>query len=97
MRRNLIAFLISFTAPLIVGYIVISINIDQSVPGATEIELIGRCNLIYFDTRLQPVNTLVFGCPRMDMFCCGPFLYNTPGLRIHGTITLMNLTDKIKY
>jgi acyl-CoA synthetase (AMP-forming)/AMP-acid ligase II len=42
MRRNLIAFLISFTATLIVGYVVLSINIDQSVLGAIDIELIAR-------------------------------------------------------
>jgi hypothetical protein len=62
MIRNLVAFLISFTATLIVGYVVLPINIDQRVLGATAIELISRCNLIYFDTRLQPANTLAFGC-----------------------------------
>jgi len=78
MRRNLVAFLISFTATLIVGYVVLSINVDQPVPGATEIELIHRCNLILFDTRLQPINTLVFGCPRMDMFRLWPLPMKHP-------------------
>jgi len=78
MRRNLVAFLISFIVTLIVGYLVLSINIDRSVPGASAIELIGRCNLILFDTRLQPVNTLVFGCPRMDMFRLWPLPIQHP-------------------
>ena len=78
MRRNLIAFLIAFTATLIVGYVVLSINIDRSIPGATEIKLIGRCNLIFFDTRLQPVKTLVFGCPRMDMLRLWPLPFKYP-------------------
>jgi hypothetical protein len=47
-------------------------RIHVSVPGATEIELVTKCGLIYFDTRLQPVNTLVLACPRMDMFRLWP-------------------------
>lgn len=45
MKRNLIAFFISFTVTLIVGYVAISIQVDHSVPGATAFELIGICNL----------------------------------------------------
>jgi hypothetical protein len=47
-------------------------RIHESIPGATDIPLIARCELIYFDTRLQPVNTLIFGCPRMDMIRLWP-------------------------
>jgi hypothetical protein len=78
MRRNIIAFLISFTATLIVGYLVLSINIDQRVPGDTEVELIGRCNLILFDTRLQPANTHILVGPRLDMVRLWHFLITHP-------------------
>jgi len=80
-----------------VGSILISINIDRSIPNATEIDLIGRCNLMFFDTRLQPVNTLVLGCPERTCFGYGPYQYNSPGLRILGTKTHMNLLDKMRY
>jgi hypothetical protein len=66
MRRNIIAFLIAFYVTLIVGYVLLFTETSQTIPSATDIELVARCKLIYVDTRLQPVNTLVLACPRMD-------------------------------
>ena len=84
MKRNLIAFLVSFIATLIVGYVVLSINVDRSVPGAPAIELIGRCNLIFFDRRLQPVNAFVFGYPRMVVIRLEPLPTQQPYVKDRG-------------
>jgi hypothetical protein len=67
MKRNLIALLISFTVTLIVGYLLLSLKIDRSVPGTIGIQLIARCELVYFITRLQSVNMLIVAYPRMDI------------------------------
>ena len=78
MKRYFAAFMISFTITLVVGYIVTSFNIDRSIPGSPTIELVGRCELIYFSTSLQPVNTLVIACPGMDYFRLWPLPITHP-------------------
>jgi hypothetical protein len=67
MKRNLIAFLVALIVTLLVGNYLLTSRVSETIPCATDIELIARCKLIYFDTRLQPVITLVLACPRMDM------------------------------
>jgi hypothetical protein len=66
MKLNLTAFLMAFVATLILGYAIFGINIHKSIPGATDIEIGRGCELVYLDTRLQPFNTLVLMCPRVD-------------------------------
>jgi hypothetical protein len=63
---------------LFIGTVLIVSGSHESIPGATDIPLIARCKLIYFDTRLQPVNTLVLACPRMDYFRLWPLPFQHP-------------------
>jgi hypothetical protein len=63
---------ISFIISLALGYALLATRTRDIVPGATSIELVGRCKLILFDTRLQPMNTLVLACPRTDLIQLWP-------------------------
>lgn len=56
---------------------------SEFVPGATACALVCRCELIYFDTKFQPVNTLVLVCPGKDMIRLWPW----PVQRIPGAFT----------
>jgi hypothetical protein len=40
--------------------------------------ILARCELIYFDTKLQPLNTLVLACPRLDYFRLWPLPFQHP-------------------
>jgi hypothetical protein len=64
------------TLSLACGFLVYRIH--ESIPGATDIPLIARCELIYFDIRLQPVNTLMLACPRMDYIRLWPLPIKQP-------------------
>jgi hypothetical protein len=66
MKRYLMAFLISFFSTIMIGYAVFVIRIDRPLDGATSISVGMGCELVYFDTRLQPFNTLVLMCPSND-------------------------------
>ena len=77
MKRNITALLISFSITLIFGLFLVS-RVDQRILGARSIKLIPACELIYFDTRLQPVNTLVLACPHMDMIRFWPLPIQRP-------------------
>ena len=81
MKSYTIAFLIAFFTTLILGYDVSGIHIHESIPGATDIELVSRCKLVYFDTRLQPFNTLVLMCPRVDAIRLWPLPIIQPWFR----------------
>jgi hypothetical protein len=75
---TVIAFFISFIISLALGYALLATRTSDIVPGATAIELVGRCQLIFFDTRLQPMNTLVLACPRHDMIRLWPLPVQQP-------------------
>ena len=78
MKRFVLVFLATFFIALCIATVFFVSRIHESITGATDIPLIARCELIFFDTRLQPVNTLVFGCPRMDMFRLWPLPIQHP-------------------
>ena len=72
MRRLIALFLlvifICFWLTSIIGFL----RSSETVEGATKYELIGQCSLIHFDTRLQPIETLVLACPKADMIRLWP-------------------------
>ena len=78
MDRRVVIFLVTLFLMLSLATTFFVSRNHESIPGATDIPLIVRCELIFFDTRLQPVNTLVFGCPRMDMFRLWPLPIKHP-------------------
>ena len=72
MRKNVIVFVLSFLITFLLGYGLLNVNSYRPVEGVTALRLVGRCELEYFDTTLQPTNTLVLSCPRMDMIRLWP-------------------------
>jgi hypothetical protein len=50
------------------------------MPETITIELTGRCALIHLDTTLQPVNTLVLTCSKLDMIKLWPLPVEQPWL-----------------
>ncbi len=78
MKSYLTAFLIAFLATFVLGYAIFVIRIHESIPGATDIEIGRGCELVYFDTRLQPSNTLVLMCPGVDAIRLWPFPMKQP-------------------
>lgn len=68
----------SWVSLILNPYVPIRILNSIEMLSATDIPLIARCELIYIDTRLQPVNTLVLACPRMDMFRLWPLPMQHP-------------------
>ena len=78
MRRKVVLFLIFAVIILTLGVGLLASRIHEIVPGAITIELTGRCALIHFDSTLQPVNTLVLACPKMDMIKLWPLPIEQP-------------------
>ena len=72
MRRNVVVFVLSFLITFLLGLGLLTIRIYQPIDGVTALRLVGRCQLEYFDTTLQPINTLVLSCPKMDMIRLWP-------------------------
>jgi hypothetical protein len=66
MRRDVMAFALASLNTFLLRYGVLTINSYRPVEGVTALRLIGRCELEYFDTTLQPINTLVLSCPIVD-------------------------------
>jgi hypothetical protein len=50
----------------------------ESIPGATYVEIVGKCDLVYIDKRLQPFNTLVLNCSGVDSIRLWPFPIQQP-------------------
>ncbi len=75
---TVIAFFISFIISLALGYALLATRTRDIVSGATSIELAGSCKLILFDTRLQPITTLVLACPRTDLIRLWPLPMQQP-------------------
>ena len=78
VMRQVFAFILAFGISLALGYAFLASRTSEGVPGATSLKLVARCELIYFDTRLQPVHTLVLACPRMDMIRLWPLPVQRP-------------------
>ena len=72
MRRNVIVFALAFLVTFLLGFGLLTFRIYQPIDGVIALRLFGRCELEYFDTTLQPTNTLVLSCPRMDMIRLWP-------------------------
>ena len=72
MKSNLIVFILSFLITFLLGYGLLTTIVYQPIEGVTVLRLVGRCELELFDTTLQPINTLVLSCPRMDMIRLWP-------------------------
>ncbi len=51
---------------------------DRSISGAVIYRLPARCELIYFDTSLQPVQTLALACSQKDMTRLWPLPVQSP-------------------
>jgi hypothetical protein len=73
MSKNATAFTLAFLIAFILGYGLLTVRIYQPIEGVTALRLVRRCELEYFDTTLQPFNTMVLSCPRMDMIRLWPF------------------------
>ena len=78
MRRKGVLFLIFAVIILTLGVGLLASRIHEVIPGAITIELAGSCTLTHFDTTLQPVNTLVLACPKMDMIKLWPLPIEQP-------------------
>ena len=78
MDRRVVIFLATLFLMLSLATIFLVSRIHESIPGANDIPHIVRCELIYFDTRLQPVNTLVLACPRTDYIRLWPLPIKRP-------------------
>jgi hypothetical protein len=72
MKRRVLFFLVTIFVKITLAFGFLLSRTHLSIPGATDIELLARCELTYFDTRLQPMNTLILACPRMEMIRLWP-------------------------
>ena len=78
MKHGILVFIVTLFIMHSLGTVFFVSSIHESIPGATDIPLIVRCELIFFDTRLQPVNTLVLAFLRMDLICLHPLPIKRP-------------------
>ena len=78
MLRKVVLFLIFAAIIFTLSVSFLSSGIDEIVPGALAIDLTGSCELIHFDTTLQPVNILVLSCSKMDMIRLWPLPIEQP-------------------
>jgi hypothetical protein len=78
MNQSLFRFLVALGINLILGLAILSSMTSDIMPGATSTTLIGRCELIRLDTRLQPQYTIVLACPRKDMIRLWPLPVQSP-------------------
>ena len=65
MKKFLLSFFLTLVLGLVVGNWLLN-HIEHLLPGATMVGLPFECHIIIIDTRLQPENTIVGGCPRLD-------------------------------
>jgi len=72
MRSNFVGFVIAFLITFLLAYGLLFIRIHKPIDGVTVITLNARCQIEYYDNTLQPINTLVLSCPRMDMIRLWP-------------------------
>jgi len=54
------------------GYILLASRMSEIVPGATAYQLMSKCEFIYFNKSLQPVNTLALACSGIDLIRLWP-------------------------
>jgi hypothetical protein len=82
-------FLLSFLVVILVSFLLTS-RLDQSIPGATSMELVAGCQLEFLDTTTQPNFTALLACPGKDYIRLWPLpvtqpwfedLYETPAPR----------------
>ena len=77
MRQKTAAILAFLVIVLgLIGYGLITA--DRPVPGAISYQLPMRCEIIYFDTNLQPTRTLALACPGVDMIRLWPLPIQHP-------------------
>jgi hypothetical protein len=66
MNRRIVILILTLFVNLSMAYFFLVSRTHESIPGATNMELFGRCDLVLIDTRLQPFNTLVLNCSGVD-------------------------------
>ena len=76
--RRVFAHILLFVITVALGYAFLESRTHEIIPGATTFELVGRCDLTFYDTRLQAVDTVTFGCPRMDSIRLWPLPIQHP-------------------
>jgi len=67
MQRFVVIAIMIIVIGLVLGIILLTSRINEMVPGATTLQLSNNCDLVYFDTTFQPINTLVLACSRIDV------------------------------
>lgn len=70
----ILAFLVIIVGAI--GYVLVTA--EKLVPGAISYHLPARCEIIYFDTSLQPTRTLALACPGVDMIRFWPLPIQNP-------------------
>ena len=67
-RRSSKAFLAGLLLGILVGLptIFLATRISKPLAGQISIKLVARCQIDILDTTLQPVNTILLNCPRVD-------------------------------
>lgn len=78
MKRGVIVCLVGVKVGQLLRYSPLFLRASEIVPGATSYKLIGGCELIHYDEKLQPFPTLVLACSRMDMIRLGPLPLQQP-------------------
>lgn len=79
MRHKKAAALILAFLGIVVGAVgCVLVTAEKPVPGAISYHLPARCEIIYFDTTLQPIRTLAFACPGIDMIRLWPLPIEHP-------------------
>lgn len=78
MERKIVLFMVLAVIILTLGVGLLTSRIHETDPGAVAIDLTGKCSLVHFDTTLQPVNTLVLACSKMDTLKLWPLPIEQP-------------------
>ena len=67
-KRGTKAFLAGLLLGILVGLpaIFMATRVSRPLAGQISIKLVARCQIDILDTTLQPVNTILLNCPRVD-------------------------------
>jgi len=74
-NKNLLLFVLSFLITVAVTTLLMSLRVDS---GMVKVLLPAGCQVEYYSRQLQPVETVVFGCPRMDGIRLWPWPIQQP-------------------
>jgi len=99
MNHRVLLFFITFFITLSLAYGFLRLRTVETIPGGASTELPGRCEIIQFDSGLQPTYTVVQACPRMDMIRIWPLPVQQPWFEYEFNIPLddtLGEIDKLK-